>query len=233
MAAGVRLATRLLSTRSLYDRGVTAFSRTERAALCDVLEDVGPEAPTLCEGWTTYDLAAHLVLRERDPLAVPGIVVPALAGLTDRGMRRLKAAHDYATLVDRLRGGPPIWSPMGWPKIEPAVNTMEFFVHHEDVLRAIEPTARRDLPARSQGTIWAGIKAQGNTLARRCPTGLSLVRTDSDASTTVNPGEPVATVRGLPAEIALYLFGRGSVADVEIDGPAEAMQQLASSDFSV
>jgi uncharacterized protein (TIGR03085 family) len=227
------LATRLLSTRSLYDRGVTAFSKTERAELCNVLEDVGPEAPTLCEGWTTYDLAAHLVLRESDPLAVPGIVVPALARLTDRGMRRLKAAYDYPTLVDRLRGGPPIWSPMGWPRIEPAVNTMEFFIHHEDVLRAIEPTARRHLSGRSQGTLWAGIKAQGKALARRCPTGLRLVRTDKDASTTVKSGEPVATVRGLPAEIALYLFGRGSVADVEIDGPADALRKLASSDFSV
>lgn len=212
---------------------MTAFSRTERAELCDLLEDVGPEAPTLCDGWTTYDLTAHLVLRESDPLAVPGIVIPALARLTDRGMRRLKAAHDYPTLVDRLRNGPPVWSPMGWPKLEPAMNTMEFFVHHEDVLRAVDPLARRDLPARSQGTLWAGIKAQGKTLARRCPTGLRLVRTDKDASTTVEAGEPVVTVRGLPAEIALYLFGRGAVADVEIDGPADALQRLSSSDFSV
>jgi uncharacterized protein (TIGR03085 family) len=198
-----------------------------------LLEDVGPEAPTLCDGWTTYDLTAHLVLRESDPLAVPGIVIPALARLTDRGMRRLKAAHDYPTLVDRLRNGPPVWSPMGWPKLEPAMNTMEFFVHHEDVLRAVGPLARRDLPARSQGMLWAGIKAQGKTLARRCPTGLRLVRTDKDASTTVKAGEPVVTVRGLPAEIALYLFGRGAVADVEIDGPADALQRLSSSDFSV
>jgi uncharacterized protein (TIGR03085 family) len=212
---------------------VTAFSRTERAELCDLLTKVGPDASTLCEGWTTYDLAAHLVLRESDPLGAPGIVIPALARLTDRGMRRVKAAHDYPTLVDKLRNGPPFWSPMGWSKLEPAMNTMEFFIHHEDVLRAIEPSARRDLPARFQGTLWAGIKAQGRTLARRCPTGLQVARRDKEASTTVKSGEPVVTVRGLPAEIALYLFGRGAVASVEVEGPADALRRLSSSDFRV
>jgi uncharacterized protein (TIGR03085 family) len=212
---------------------VTVFSRTERAELCDLLTKVGPDAPTLCEGWTTYDLAAHLVLRESDPLGAPGIVIPALARLTDRGMRRVKAAHDYPALIDKLRNGPPFWSPMGWPKLEPAMNTMEFFIHHEDVLRAIEPSARRDLPARFQGTLWAGIKAQGRTLARRCPTGLQVARSDKEASTTVKSGEPVVTVRGLPAEIALYLFGRGAVASVEVEGPADALRRLSSSDFRV
>jgi len=215
---------------------VTAFSKSERAQLCGVLDVVGPEAPTLCAGWTTYDLAAHLVLRESDPLGVPGIMIPALpalARLTDRGMRRLKAANSYPTLVDRLRNGPPVWSPMGWPKLEPAVNTMEFFIHHEDVLRAIDPSARRDLTTRAQGILWAGVKSQGKALARRAPAALRVARTDNEASVTVKPGEPVVTVRGLPAEIALYLFGRGTVAGVEIQGPADAVQRLAAGDFSV
>ena len=33
---------------------------TERAAMCDTFEKFGPDAPTLCEGWTTLNLAAHL-----------------------------------------------------------------------------------------------------------------------------------------------------------------------------
>jgi uncharacterized protein (TIGR03085 family) len=212
---------------------MAAFSRIERAELCDLLEAVGADAPTLCEGWATYDLAAHLVLRETDPLAVPGIVIPPLAKLTDRGMRRLKARHDYPALVDRLRNGPPVWSPVGWPRIEPIVNTMEFFIHHGDVLRAIDPSARRELSARFQGTLWAGIKAQGRTLARRCPTGLRLVRTDKEAAVAVKNGGPVVVLRGLPAEIALYLYGRGAVASVKIEGPADALQRLSVSDFSV
>ena len=41
------------------------YSRQERQALCDDLQAAGPDAPTLCVGWTARDLAAHLVLRER------------------------------------------------------------------------------------------------------------------------------------------------------------------------
>lgn len=59
---------------------MTAFARSERLALCETLRAVGPDAPTLCEGWLTRDLAAHLVLRESRPDAAPGIVVSALAG---------------------------------------------------------------------------------------------------------------------------------------------------------
>ena len=50
------------------------LAQLERGRLCDLLLVVGPDHPTLCEGWTTADLAAHLVIRERKPLAGPGIV---------------------------------------------------------------------------------------------------------------------------------------------------------------
>jgi hypothetical protein len=44
----------------------------ERARLSDLLDELGPDAPTLLALWTTRDLAAHLVLRERDYLASCG-----------------------------------------------------------------------------------------------------------------------------------------------------------------
>ena len=59
------------------------FAQDERSELCDLLVDLGPDEPTLCEGWTTADLAAHLVVRERRPDSGPGIVWPPLAGYTD------------------------------------------------------------------------------------------------------------------------------------------------------
>ncbi len=31
----------------------------ERQVLADALLEAGPEASTLCEGWTAHDLAAH------------------------------------------------------------------------------------------------------------------------------------------------------------------------------
>ena len=55
--------------------GVTSIADTERAALCDLLDQLGPDAPTLCTGWTTRDLATHLYVRDRNPRAWAGISV--------------------------------------------------------------------------------------------------------------------------------------------------------------
>ena len=52
------------------------FDAVERAQLSDLLDELGPEAPTLLAPWTTRDLAAHLVLREHDSLAGPGLSCP-------------------------------------------------------------------------------------------------------------------------------------------------------------
>jgi len=52
------------------------FDAAERAQLCDLFDELGPQAPTLLAPWTTHDLAAHLVLRERDYLVGRGLVRP-------------------------------------------------------------------------------------------------------------------------------------------------------------
>ena len=54
---------------------VTSLARTERAALADLLAQLGPDEPTLCGDWTTRDLAAHLAIRERRPDALPGVAI--------------------------------------------------------------------------------------------------------------------------------------------------------------
>src|SRR4051794_10763313 len=111
---------------------MTGFARTERQALCDTLDAIGPDAPTLDEGWTARDLAAHLVLRESRPDASLGIVLAPFAGWTDRVQRGI-AAGDWPALVQRLRSGPPHWSPYSLPGVDERVNLVELVVHHEDV----------------------------------------------------------------------------------------------------
>ena len=37
------------------------YAQDERAALAALLDETGPDGPTLCEGWQTRDMAAHLV----------------------------------------------------------------------------------------------------------------------------------------------------------------------------
>ena len=70
----------------------------ERHELASLLLEVGPDAPTLCEGWTTRDLAAHLVIRQDRVDAQAGIVIRQLSGWTER-VRQGAAHGDYADLV--------------------------------------------------------------------------------------------------------------------------------------
>jgi uncharacterized protein (TIGR03085 family) len=115
---------------------VTNFARTERAALADLFVEVGPDAPTLCAGWTTTELALHLVVREKgDPANLADAATP-LAGYLQRRRRSILAANGYAGLVEKFRNGPPRFSPFAIPGMDARGNTVELFVHHEDVRRA-------------------------------------------------------------------------------------------------
>src|SRR6202011_6325174 len=44
------------ATPSAY-RGAMSIAQRERAALVEILRAEGPDAPTLCEGWTACDLS--------------------------------------------------------------------------------------------------------------------------------------------------------------------------------
>jgi uncharacterized protein (TIGR03085 family) len=203
-----------------------SLSRTERASLCDLLDEVGPDAPTLCAGWTTSDLAAHLRLREGNPFNAATLVLPRAHRLNDRGMTRLKSRLSFAVIIDQVRHGPPVWSPLGWPRVEPAVNTVEFFVHHEDVLRAVGPEHRRELPTPDQDVLWSRIRLAGKVFARTASVGLELVRTDVPASLRIKDGHPSVAVRGLPSELTLYLYGRSAASDVELEGASDVVATL-------
>src|SRR6476646_1748573 len=83
------------------------FDLQERLELCGLLDELGPSAPTLLDGWTAHDLAAHLVLREHDLLAAPGLVVPGgWARFAERRRLALKE-KGFADLVSIVRSGPP------------------------------------------------------------------------------------------------------------------------------
>ena len=109
------------------------FDAQERLKLCVLFDELGPSAPTLLEGRTAHDLAAHLVLRERDPLAAPCLVLPGpFHGFAERRRARPSGRHDFAWLVAWIRSGPPAgFLRIGWVRSFP--NPNEFFVHHEDV----------------------------------------------------------------------------------------------------
>ncbi len=201
-------------------------ARSERLALCDTLEAVGPDAPTLCDPWRARDLAAHLVLRERRPDLAGGIVVPLLAGRLERHQGELAATTPWPDLVEQVRTGPPVWSPTRLAAVDNAVNFVEMVVHHEDVLRGDGARGpRRELPAWMDKAVWSALARSGSLTLRKAPVGVTLVA-PGHGSVTAHKGEPVVTVTGSPVELLLMTFGRERVAEVSFDGDPEAVTAL-------
>jgi uncharacterized protein (TIGR03085 family) len=209
------------------------FDAQERRELCDILDDVGPSAPTLLEGWTTHDLAAHIVLRERDLVAAPCIVLPGpFQRFAERRRLRLAERREFRWLVDRIRSGPPPgFFRIGWVRSFPNLN--EFFVHHEDVRRANGMSARSLTPELDRA-LWRNVQRGGRYLARRLDDiGLELEWVGTNDRVTARTGAPVVRLSGLPGELLLYIFGRQQAAGVEVVGPLEAVAAVRRTHFGM
>jgi uncharacterized protein (TIGR03085 family) len=206
------------------------LDQREREELCDLLLELGPDAPTLCEGWTTADLAAHLVVRERQPLAALGIVNERFAPRLKRAMETRKAAGFDALVAKLRRGGLVV--PWRVPGLRSILNFNEFFVHHEDVRRANARGRRTDRPD-LDAALWRQLGATARGLTRRIE-GAGLVLRQPDGTERVaNPAQPRAVLAGHPSELALYLAGRRSAADVELSGDATAVAAVERTNFGV
>jgi uncharacterized protein (TIGR03085 family) len=210
---------------------MTSMAKTERARLCDLALQVGQDEPTLCGDWTVKELVVHLLIREGSPAAV-GITVSQLSGLTDLASRRL-ADREFTVLVERLRSGPPLYSPFRIAKLDAMFNTLEYFVHHEDIHRAQPTWDARELSAREQKLLWKQISVGGKGLVRAAKVGVVLERSDNGEQVVLKPGDPSVVVRGLPSELVLYVFGRRDQADVELVGRAEDVAALSGTDLGV
>ncbi|MEO6653944.1 MAG: TIGR03085 family metal-binding protein [Ilumatobacteraceae bacterium] len=210
---------------------MTSPAAVERSLLCDIMLELGPDAPTLSGDWTTRDLAAHLVVRERRPDAMPGILSGVLVDHSER-VRLSEAERPYAEIVERVRAGAPIWSPTRVPAVDRLVNTIEFFVHHEDVRRAQDGWEARRLDADLRSTLESLLPKFGKMLTRKARVGLDLAP-EGQATTTLHAGDPVVTLAGPIGECVLFLYGRDSVAGVALDGTDEAVAQLQATKFGI
>jgi uncharacterized protein (TIGR03085 family) len=185
--------------------GRDLFDGDERTRLCDLLEALGPDAPTVLEPWTARDLAAHLYLRENDPLAGPGLVLPGPWARFAERHQQLAARRDYLQLVARVRSGPRAVFRLGWVRRVPNLN--ELFVHHEDVRRA-NGGSRRNLESAMDDALWFNVTNGAWYLARRLRgAGLELRNADTGQTVTARRGDPTVGVTGEPGELLLYLFG--------------------------
>jgi uncharacterized protein (TIGR03085 family) len=201
---------------------------------------LGPDAPTLCEGWRTRELAAHLVLRESRLDALPGIVLPIAAPWTARLQARL-AAGAFGELVGRLRIGPPRFSPFRPRPLDEAANGIEFFVHHEDVRRAQPGWQPRSLDPATDGYLWTRVRRMARTALRGESCGVALARNSSDGTSPAcrpeaylvrrpRANQRVLIVRGASSELLLYLFGRRAQARVQISSGSIRRPDQAAGD---
>jgi uncharacterized protein (TIGR03085 family) len=205
----------------------------ERLELCRLFEELGASAPTLLDGWTAHDLAAHLVLREHDLAAGPCLVLPGpFERFAERRRAELAEREDFAALVAQIRSGPPIgFFRIGW--VRGMANLNEFFVHHEDVRRA-NGRGPRCLTPVMDAALWRNVRRGSRYLSRRLHGyGLELEWAGTEERVTARPGSPAARLSGLPGELLLYVFGRQGAAQVEVSGPPDALAAMRRTHFGM
>jgi uncharacterized protein (TIGR03085 family) len=215
----------------------------ERRALTETLRSAGPKADTLCGDWTSAQLAAHLVLRERSVVEMAGrLPVRRFREHAEIAIDHLAETEPYDELVEQFGRGPR-WTevrgpvPVAWlwavPAVNEAANLLEFLVHNEDVRRAKADWAPRALPADRQLAVWKRLRFATLLTLRSVPVGLRLSWPGHAAIRAGRRrGGPTVTVTGDPVELALFTFGRLAVARVDYDGSAVDVDRVKGADIS-
>lgn len=201
-----------------------SFAQKERERLAALLLKVGPDAPTLNEGWTTHDLAVHLLIREAKPAAAPGIFIDALSSVTDKETEKQKA-RSYNEVVREWAAGPPLWV----KPFDSAMNTSEHFIHHEDVRRGGGEVKPREFSQAVNQELFALAKRFGKLTLRNVPVPVILTpptfppATVGDKAGVAERGDKVLRVSGEPGELLLWASGRKAV-EVELTGAVDAFE---------
>ena len=208
------------------------LAQLERGRLCDLFLEVGPDHPTLCEGWTTADLAAHLVVRERRPDSAPGILIGGAVGrYAERVRTGVRDGTAWEDLVARVRSGPPALI----RPLDGAINLSEYFIHLEDVRRgAGDPTPRpADDIADVEAALWAMQGQRTKFLTRKLDdVDLTLALPDGEQK-HVGGGSRAVTMTGRSGELTLFLSGRRDAAQVELTGETPAVDELRTGPLGI
>lgn len=181
--------------------GGSAPGAIERAQLSDLFDEPGPGASTLLAPWTTLDLAAHLVPREYDYLAGPGLVLPGAWSRLAERRRETLALRDFAGLVAAFRSGPPRgFFRIGWVRRFLTLN--EFFAHHEDVRRANGRGPRTGEHALDEAPAVPGPRLAPAAAMKHCSATTTCAATSSPPRATSWPGS--ATTQADPRTAIQY-----------------------------
>jgi uncharacterized protein (TIGR03085 family) len=205
----------------------------ERSDLVASLQSAGPDQPTRCGEWTTTQLAAHLVLRERSLAELAGRVpVGRFQAFAQRHLDAYVAEHSYEQLVAAIEQGPPRFSPFAVPVVRESVNLLEYLIHAEDVRRAVPGWEPRALPIDRQQAIWAKLRIAARLTMRSVPLPIEL-SWPGRGVVSVGRGPARVVVSGDPVELALVAFGRQDVAAVDYAGSPADVTAVRTAEISI
>lgn len=206
-----------------------SFSSAERARLVALFHELGPDAPTLCEGWTTRDLAAHLWVRQNRVDAAAGMFIPALAGRLDAAMDAARA-RDFDELVDDWGRGASTYNPTRY--VDSQINFAEHFIHLEDVRRANGRIDEREFSTATNDRLYSTLKMLSKRMLSKSTQPVALFAEGyprilvADKNGVATKGGDVVRVLGSVGELVLWTYGRDA-AHVTIEGDASAIRRAS------
>ncbi|WP_022916463.1 TIGR03085 family metal-binding protein [Ruania albidiflava] len=200
------------------------WAQVEMQSLAETLHAAGPDRDTLCAGWRTRHLAAHLYLRAHQPWQLLGLV--SGGGVAELAQQCQDPAR-YHELVDAFTG--PVRGPWRLSRsrvLDDLTNLVEYVVHHEDVRRAgPDPAPPRSLPPEQRAQVWAKFARTALGFYLSAPVGVLLMVPGAPTFRARPGGDPVRVV-GEPVEQALYAMGRRPQAQVELRGSTTQVEKL-------
>ena len=198
------------------------ISKSERQGLVETLKALGPDAPTLCEGWLTKHLLAHLIMRETEPVNASGILLKGRQKQTQNRLEEL-STH-FESNLSKLMSGPPLWNPMRY--LDKWVNALEMLIHHEDVLRAQPNWQRRKFTDSETKELDFLLKIAPRFLVRGAKVLPTLVVGDLPTTGRI-------ILRGDQVDLLLFLAGRQSASTVSIEGDESDVADFMKSSFGI
>ncbi|MGV9797743.1 maleylpyruvate isomerase family mycothiol-dependent enzyme [Mycobacterium sp. NPDC003449] len=203
--------------------GVQGMARAEREAFADLLAGLTPaqwDAPTLCDGWTVRDVAAHTVAYLGQTLPRLILNMTASRGNVDRlnarGLEPL-AGLEPERLTALMRDGA---APSGAGALYGArVALIECLIHQQDIRRPLG--LPRLVPAERLSAALTYARVSPVIGGARRTRGLRLVATDLDWAAGRGP-----EIRGSGEALLMAMTGRSvAVAD---DLTGEGMARLSA-----
>ena len=198
------------------------ISKSERQGLVETLKALGPDAPTLCEGWFTKHLLAHLIMRETEPVNASGILLKGRQKQTQNRLEEL-STH-FESNLSKLMSGPPLWNPMRY--LDKWVNALEMLIHHEDVLRAQPNWQHRKFTESETKELDFLLKIAPRFLVRGTKVLPTLVVGDLPTTGRI-------ILRGDQVDLLLFLAGRQSASIVSIEGDESDVADFMKSSFGI